>query len=412
MASGYIAETAEAVFFLDDAGVCVRVDTPPRSFDPVPASAKRCIGAQYVASIDVTVEGALVDMPRSGLPLLFATRDEKSGRISLIRTGRLVSFETETSAGELFGDDGGMDSSDPAREREDDSSSRALPASPPPFESASSPSSAPPHPSDPNAKSSLGDLLEEALADYPEDESGEFAAVTPARTPSSPPPASGREKLPSGPLPRPSTPPRRSDHGPAARAASGVPMPPATAPIPVNPGLPPERGTAPLPPASSGDPLDGSADGEEEESTQQFRAARSRAISSTELRSARASLPAVPPPAPTPPERLPRPSLVDELEDDDGSDDAMTIPGDVDSYKMPSGRPSAPPVRRARDRDDIWQAAWERRGAGVGSEAPPKRGRRKGKPGTRKRRAQEGTEPGENASEDADDDVDSGPPEC
>ena len=56
-------------------------------------AARRCVGAQYVASIDVRVEGGLVPMPRVGTPMLFAYTGE-DGRIAVVRTGRLLRFET------------------------------------------------------------------------------------------------------------------------------------------------------------------------------------------------------------------------------------------------------------------------------------------------------------------------------
>ncbi|HEY6462853.1 MAG TPA: hypothetical protein VIY73_21935 [Polyangiaceae bacterium] len=102
MSFAYAASTDGCTFLLDEDGVCLRVvlrherrsakDTTlgGRTRDQ---AARRCIGAQYVASIDVRVEGALVPMPRVGMPMLFAyTGDD--GRIAVVRTGRLVKFET------------------------------------------------------------------------------------------------------------------------------------------------------------------------------------------------------------------------------------------------------------------------------------------------------------------------------
>jgi hypothetical protein len=61
----------------------------------IPAAAERCIGAQFVASLDFREPGGLLHMPEPGTPLLFA-RLEDDGRITLVRTAKLVSFETYT----------------------------------------------------------------------------------------------------------------------------------------------------------------------------------------------------------------------------------------------------------------------------------------------------------------------------
>jgi hypothetical protein len=96
----YAATTDCCTFLLDQDGVCRRVlMANERRGDPTlggrtrAQAARRCIGAQYVASIDVRVQGGLVPMPRVGTPLLFAyTGDD--GRLAVVRTGPLVRFET------------------------------------------------------------------------------------------------------------------------------------------------------------------------------------------------------------------------------------------------------------------------------------------------------------------------------
>jgi hypothetical protein len=98
----YAATTDGCTFLLDEDGVCLRVLLKHEQRSAKDATlggrtrgqaARRCIGAQYVASIDVRVDGALVPMPRVGMPMLFAyTGDD--GRIAVVRTGRLVKFET------------------------------------------------------------------------------------------------------------------------------------------------------------------------------------------------------------------------------------------------------------------------------------------------------------------------------
>lgn len=109
MPFAYAAATEGCTFLLDEEGVCVRVllGREQRSAgDPTLGgrtrgqAARQCVGAQYVASIDVRVEGALVPMPRVGMPMLFAyTGDD--GRIAVVRTGRLLRFETVAGHDEI-----------------------------------------------------------------------------------------------------------------------------------------------------------------------------------------------------------------------------------------------------------------------------------------------------------------------
>jgi hypothetical protein len=56
-------------------------------------AATRCVGAQYVASLDPTVSGMLAEMPRVGAAMLFARVDGR-GRVSLVRTGVVTRFES------------------------------------------------------------------------------------------------------------------------------------------------------------------------------------------------------------------------------------------------------------------------------------------------------------------------------
>jgi len=97
----YAAATRGCTFLLDEDGVCRRVVLRHERLSADATlggrtraqAARRCIGAQYVASIDVRVNGGLVPMPRVGVPMLFAyTGDD--GRIAVVRTGPLVRFET------------------------------------------------------------------------------------------------------------------------------------------------------------------------------------------------------------------------------------------------------------------------------------------------------------------------------
>ena len=95
MEIAYTAYTETAAFLLDDGGFCRKV-VPVAGVKGAraQAQAERCLGAQYVASLDVQVPGGLVELPREGVPLLFAIADA-GGRISLIRTAVLVRFETK-----------------------------------------------------------------------------------------------------------------------------------------------------------------------------------------------------------------------------------------------------------------------------------------------------------------------------
>jgi hypothetical protein len=88
----YAAYTDACTFLLDAEGICRRVVLRRRGAATADA-AERCIGAQYVASIDTTAVGGLVPMPCAGAALLFAFTGE-DGRIGVVRTGPLVRFET------------------------------------------------------------------------------------------------------------------------------------------------------------------------------------------------------------------------------------------------------------------------------------------------------------------------------
>jgi len=97
--AAYAAYTDACTFFLDENGVCLRVVLTRRSPNSVTLggrtradAADRCVGAQYVASIDRRTAGGLVPMPRAGAPLLFAYIGP-DGRIAVVRTGPLVRFE-------------------------------------------------------------------------------------------------------------------------------------------------------------------------------------------------------------------------------------------------------------------------------------------------------------------------------
>lgn len=94
----YAVHTAACTFLLDREGICQRVIMAPqtRKLPKNAQNASRCIGAQYVASLDPSVPGCLVELPSAGLPMLFARVDER-GRVSLVRTDNVTRFESTRS---------------------------------------------------------------------------------------------------------------------------------------------------------------------------------------------------------------------------------------------------------------------------------------------------------------------------
>jgi hypothetical protein len=99
MAVGYIVRTRDHLLMLDEDGVCLYVHRRNRQVehtDEAIDGAIRCIGAQYVAALDTRKPGVLVPEPVVGAPMLFAKLGEE-GRISLVRTGPIESFEVRGS---------------------------------------------------------------------------------------------------------------------------------------------------------------------------------------------------------------------------------------------------------------------------------------------------------------------------
>lgn len=90
----YAAHTAVCTFLLDSEGICRRIVMIPgaQRAQNSTRAAQRCIGAQYVASLDAAAPGLLSDMPKVGTAMLFARTDER-GKISLVRTGQVLRFE-------------------------------------------------------------------------------------------------------------------------------------------------------------------------------------------------------------------------------------------------------------------------------------------------------------------------------
>ena len=92
----YAAHTASCTFLLDSEGICRRIVVAPSGKRSASRTASRCVGAQYVASLDGSAAGGLVEMPRVGAAMLFA-RIEENGRISLVRTAVVTSFESNAA---------------------------------------------------------------------------------------------------------------------------------------------------------------------------------------------------------------------------------------------------------------------------------------------------------------------------
>lgn len=92
----YAAHTASCTFLLDSDGICRRIVVAPKGKRSASRTASRCVGAQYVASLDGSAAGGLVEMPRVGASMLFA-RVEDNGRISLVRTAIVTSFESKAA---------------------------------------------------------------------------------------------------------------------------------------------------------------------------------------------------------------------------------------------------------------------------------------------------------------------------
>lgn len=75
---------------LDDAGICRWILS---STGMVPADIKQCIGAQFVACLDLTLEGGLAGELLLGAAALFVKQDG-AGRLQLLRTGMIFQVET------------------------------------------------------------------------------------------------------------------------------------------------------------------------------------------------------------------------------------------------------------------------------------------------------------------------------
>jgi hypothetical protein len=113
----YAAHTASCTFLLDSEGICRRIVLATKGKRREGSrTAAKCVGAQYVASLDGSAAGGLVEMPRVGAAMLFARVDER-GRVSLVRTGIVTSFESSANSGvDPFLDSGTVETSAPVLE--------------------------------------------------------------------------------------------------------------------------------------------------------------------------------------------------------------------------------------------------------------------------------------------------------
>ncbi|MGO8997141.1 MAG: hypothetical protein ACLQVI_27820 [Polyangiaceae bacterium] len=100
MEIAYTAHTETCTLLLDAGGICRSVLAASSAATAnghgrsarIPSSAEQCIGAQYVATLDVREPGGMLPLPKAGAQMLFA-RTEKNGRVTLIRTARVLRFE-------------------------------------------------------------------------------------------------------------------------------------------------------------------------------------------------------------------------------------------------------------------------------------------------------------------------------
>lgn len=77
----YAVHTGTCTYLLDDEGICLWTVAPGAAAAP---GTDRCVGAQFVACLDVRAPGALVGELRVGACALFARREH--GRFVLLRT--------------------------------------------------------------------------------------------------------------------------------------------------------------------------------------------------------------------------------------------------------------------------------------------------------------------------------------
>ncbi len=91
----YAVHTKTCTYLLDEQGVCHWIISPTGM---VPADIRQCIGAQFVACLDLTQEGGLAGELLLGAAALFVKRDATTGRFQLLRTGMIFQVETKQGA--------------------------------------------------------------------------------------------------------------------------------------------------------------------------------------------------------------------------------------------------------------------------------------------------------------------------
>ena len=86
----YAVHTNNCTYLLDDEGVCRWVMSPTGA---IPPDGQQCVGAQFVACLDLRVAGGLVGELLIGGSVLFVRHDEETGRLVLLRTGAIENVE-------------------------------------------------------------------------------------------------------------------------------------------------------------------------------------------------------------------------------------------------------------------------------------------------------------------------------
>jgi hypothetical protein len=104
----YAVHTATCTYLLDDEGVCRWALTPGGRAAP---DAERSVGAQFVACLDLRIEGGLSGELRVGAAALFVHRE--NGRLVLLRTAPIEHVEYRGAAGGEPADEPSVDEATP-----------------------------------------------------------------------------------------------------------------------------------------------------------------------------------------------------------------------------------------------------------------------------------------------------------
>lgn len=94
----YAVHTQNCSYLLDVEGVCHWIITKTGG---VPPEVGQCIGAQFVACLDLTAEGGLAGELLLGAAALFAKQEAASGRMLLLRSGMILHVEYNGADGTL-----------------------------------------------------------------------------------------------------------------------------------------------------------------------------------------------------------------------------------------------------------------------------------------------------------------------